>query len=87
MAFVIDQHKLVEPLYQLNQSGALSDQGEAGSKGRAFITQQLLAGGQFLGDLWISAWQSAPTDTYLKSQLAKRKLPQSSPPVISPAKP
>jgi hypothetical protein len=62
----------------------LSDRGEEGSKGRAFITQQLLAGGQFLGDLWISAWQSAPTDTYLKSQLARRKLAE---PASAPANP
>lgn len=84
MAFIIEQHKLVEPLYQLNQDGSLSDQGEAGSKGRNFITQQLLAGGQFLGDLWISAWQSAPTDTFLKSQLAKRQLGK---PVAAPGNP
>lgn len=84
MAFILDQHKLVEPLYQLNQDKSLSDRGEEGSKGRAFITKQLLTGGQFLGDLWISAWQSAPTDTYLKSQLAKRKLAE---PALTPAKP
>jgi hypothetical protein len=84
MAFLLEQHKLVEPLYQLNQKGDLSDRGEEGSKGRAFITKQLLAGGQFLGDLWISAWQSAPSDTYLKSQLAKRKLADPAP---APAKP
>ena len=84
MAYVLEQHKLVEPLYQLNQDGSLSDQGEAGSKGRAFITQQLLVGGQFLGDLWISAWQSAPSDTFLKAQLAKRMLAS---PVPTPAKP
>ncbi len=79
MNFILVQHKLVEPLYQLNQNGSLSDHGEAGSKGRAFITQQLLAGGQFLGDLWYSAWQSAPIDTFLKSQLAKRKLAETAP--------
>lgn len=84
IAFILEQHKLVEPLYILNRDGDLSDHGEAGSKGRAFITKQLLAGGQFLGDLWISAWQSAPMDTYLKSRLVKRKLAEPAP---SPAKP
>jgi hypothetical protein len=84
MKFILDQYKLVEPLYALDRDGHLSDMGEAGSKGRAFITQQLLAGGHFLGDLWVSAWQGAVTDTYLKSQLAKRKLAESTP---SPAKP
>ncbi len=87
MTFIIDQHKLVELLYQMNQSGDLSDRGEAGSKGRAFITKQLLTGGQFLGDLWISAWQSAPTDTFLKSQLAKRKLSAPTNSTIAPTKP
>ena len=82
--FIFDQHKLVEPLYQLNKDGALSDHGEAGSKGRAFITQQLLVGGQFLGDLWFSAWQSATTDTFLKSQLAKRKLAETAPATAKP---
>ena len=84
VVFILEQHKLVEPLYQLNKDGSLSDHGEAGSKGRAFIIRQLLAGGQFLGDLWISAWQSAPPDTFLKSQLAKRNLAE---PVAAPAKP
>jgi hypothetical protein len=79
MKFILDQHKLVEPLYALDRDGHLSDTGETGSKGRAFITQQLLAGGQFLGDLWVSAWQGATTDTFLKSQLAKRKLAEPSP--------
>ncbi|MEP6664784.1 MAG: hypothetical protein ABJC04_14095, partial [Verrucomicrobiota bacterium] len=84
MAFIMEQHKLVEPLYQLNQTGSLSDKGEAGSKGRAFIDQQLLAGGQFLGDLWFSAWQSASPDSYLKSQLAKRKLDSPAPTTEKP---
>jgi hypothetical protein len=26
-----------------------------------------------LGDLWVTAWQQAPPDTFLKSQLARRK--------------
>ncbi|MEO6036063.1 MAG: hypothetical protein ABIQ35_12475, partial [Verrucomicrobiota bacterium] len=84
IAFIADQHKWVEPLYQMNQSGNLSDPGGPGSKGSAFITQQLLAGGQFLGDLWISAWQAAPNDSFLKSQLAKRKASEAA---SIPAKP
>ncbi|MDQ6631486.1 MAG: hypothetical protein M3Y82_06980 [Verrucomicrobiota bacterium] len=74
MSFLVEQHKLVEPLYQLNKEGSLSDMGEADSKGRPFITQQLLKSGQLLGDLWFSAWQTAPIDTYLKSSLVRRKL-------------
>ena len=75
MEFILAQNKLVEPLYQLNQDKSLSDDGGPGSKGRAFITQQLLAGGQLLGDLWFSAWQTAPEDKYLKGELKKRNTP------------
>ena len=28
--------------------------------------------GQFLGDIWLTAWQTAPEDGYLKTQLLKR---------------
>jgi hypothetical protein len=28
--------------------------------------------GQFLGDIWYSAWQQAPTDDYLARQLQRR---------------
>jgi hypothetical protein len=78
MEFIVAQNKSVEPLYQLNQDKSLSDHGEPGSKGRAFITGQLLAGGQLLGDLWYSAWKAAPVDTYLKRELAKRNSPPGS---------
>lgn len=76
MDFVLTQHKLVEPLYQLNKEGSLSDHGEGNSKGRAFMTQQLITSGQLLGDLWYSAWQTATEDSYLKSQLTKRNSPR-----------
>jgi hypothetical protein len=75
MQFVLAQNKLVAPLYQLNKEGNLSDNGQGESKGRAFITQQLITSGQFLGDLWFSAWRTAAEDSYLKSQLNKRLSP------------
>ena len=43
-------------------------------EGREFFIKQLTKAGQMLGDLWVTAWHSAPPDTYLTSQLAKRKL-------------
>ena len=43
-------------------------------EGVTFITRQLQKAGQMLGDLWPTAWQTAPPDTFLKSQLAQRKL-------------
>jgi len=73
MTFITDQHKLVGPLYQLEQEGKLSGDGEVGIQGRAFLEGQLMKSGQLLGDIWYSAWQQAPPDTYLKSQLARRK--------------
>ena len=73
ITFILDQHKLVEPLYQLDQEGKLSGDGELGIQGRTFLEGQLIKSGQLLGDIWYSAWQQAPPDTYLKSQLARRK--------------
>jgi hypothetical protein len=73
MNFILEQYKLVEPLYQLDQQGKLSGEGELGLQGRAFLEGQLMKSGQFLGDIWYSAWQQTPPDTYLKAQLARRK--------------
>jgi len=71
--FTQDQHKLVEPLYQLDKDGKLSGEGEKGVEGRAFLEGQLMKSGQLLGDIWFSAWQQAPADTFLIRQLEKRK--------------
>ena len=73
MAFISDQHKLVEPLYQLDKDGKLSGEGENGMEGRVFLEGQLMKSGQMLGDIWFSAWQQAGPDTFLQQQLAKRK--------------
>jgi hypothetical protein len=73
ITFILEQHKQVETLYQLDQEGKLSGEGELGLQGRAFLEGQLMKSGQLLGDIWFSAWQDAPPDTYLKSQLARRK--------------
>jgi len=71
--FLVEQNKLVEPLYQMDKDGKLSGQGDKGLEGKAFLEGQLLKSGQLLGDYWLSAWQQAPPDTFLKGQLAKRK--------------
>jgi hypothetical protein len=71
--FLIDQNKLVEPLYQMDKEGKLTGEGEKGLEGKAFLEGQLLKSGQLLADYWVSAWEQAPPDTYLKAQLAKRK--------------
>lgn len=74
MAYILEQHKQVVPLYELEKSGKLFGVGEKGAEGKEFLTKQLQAGGQMLGDLWFAAWQQAGPDTFLQSQLAKRKL-------------
>jgi hypothetical protein len=73
MAFITEQHKLLEPLYQMDKDGKLSGEGGTGMQGKAFLEGQLVKSGQMLGDIWFSAWQQAPPDSYLKAQLAKRK--------------
>ncbi len=72
--YLLEQFKLVEPLYQLDRDRKLSSKGEPSPEGREFIAGQMLKAGQMLGDLWVTAWQEAPPDTFLKSALAKRKL-------------
>jgi hypothetical protein len=76
MNFLIEQNKLVEPLYQLDLAQKLG-RGEmpVDPEGRAFIENQLFKGGELLGSLWITAWRSAAPDSYLRSVLLKRKIP------------
>jgi len=75
ISFITDNNKLVEPLYQLEKDGKFSDQGNAGTEGRSFLEVQLLKSGQLLGDLWFTAWRTAPEDTYLERELKLRSEP------------
>jgi len=70
--FILAQFELVERTYQLDRDGKLSPGRGDITEGRAFIGGQLLKGGQFLGDLWLSAWQSAGVDNYLRNELKRR---------------
>jgi hypothetical protein len=81
VAFIVEQHKQVEPLYQLDKEGKLSGEGERGLEGKAFLEGQLAKAGQMLADLWYTAYVQAPPDTYLKTQLQKRKAAASAAPV------
>ncbi|MDB6168617.1 MAG: hypothetical protein JWM88_1481 [Verrucomicrobia bacterium] len=73
--FIVEQNKLVEPLYQLDLDHKLGRGDIAvAPEGRALIEQQLAKGGELLGGLWLTAWRSAPPDTYLRSVLIKRQL-------------
>jgi hypothetical protein len=73
MDYLIAQHELVEPLYQLEKAGKLNhDNLPANPEGRAFIEQRLLTGGEMLGRLWLTAWRSAAPDPYLRAQLLQK---------------
>lgn len=73
MGFLQEQFKQVEPLYELEKAGKLSGRRELSQEGHDFITGQLRVAAQTLGDLWLTAWQQAPPDMFLRSALAKRK--------------
>ena len=80
MNFLLEQHRLVEPLYRLNKQGKLTATNPGAAEGREFIAGQLVKAGQMLGDLWLTAWRTAPPDTYLQSELARRKPAPDPPP-------
>jgi hypothetical protein len=69
--FIVDANQLVEPLYKLEKDGKLNAEGD-NSEGRAFLEGQLVKSGQLLGDLWFTAWATAPEDTYLERELQQR---------------
>lgn len=73
MDYLWTTHKLVEPIYVLEQEKKLTPENEKAGEGRAFLEAQMVRGGQMLGDLWFSAWQQATEDRYLIRQLTERK--------------
>ena len=76
VAYLLETHKYVEPLYRLEKEGELTPENVASTQGRAFVEARLVAGGQMLGDLWFSAWQQATEDKYLIRQLTERNAPK-----------
>ncbi len=74
MNFIAVQHRLVEPLYQMNQDGRLSGNDDLGKEALPVLSNQIRIAAQLLGDLWITAYQNAPVDNFLKNQLARRQL-------------
>lgn len=81
MDYVLAQHALVEPLYQLELAGKLNhDNQPAHPEGKAFIADRLLTGGQMLGRIWLTAWRSAAPDMYLRGQLLKKQNPPAAKP-------
>lgn len=70
--FIEDSHRGVEPLYQMEKDGAFTPGDPNVEQGREFLSQRLVIAGQMLGDLWMSAWEQAPEDSYLVRKLTER---------------
>jgi hypothetical protein len=77
--FIVEGNQLVEPLYKLDQEHKLSPESETAAEGRAFLEGQLVKSGQSLGDLWFTAWATAPEDTFLERELQQRAAAQPKP--------
>ncbi|MDO8541093.1 MAG: hypothetical protein Q7S40_11705 [Opitutaceae bacterium] len=68
------QHRLVEPLYQLEKEGKLGNsERPVTDEARVLISGQLLKGGQMLGAIWLTAYRNAIPDTYLRASLIRRQ--------------
>jgi hypothetical protein len=72
VAYLVEQNKFVEPLYEMDKNGQLSGEGDKGLQARPFLEGQLVKAGQMLGNIWYTAWLEAPEDTYLARQLQQR---------------
>ena len=73
MNYLIEQNKLVEPLYALEKRGVLKAEVAATSvEGQDFIKARFLTGGQMLASIWVTAWKNAEDDKYLRASLIKR---------------
>ncbi len=73
--YIVEQNKLVAPLYELEKVGKLTGEGEKGLEGRTFLEGQLVKAGQMLGNVWYTAWLEAPEDQYLQRELTERNTP------------
>ncbi len=70
--YLKDTHQLVKPLYQLEHDGKLNSE-KPSPEGKQFIEDQLLRGGEYLGNLYYTAYVSAMVPA-----------PQQSPPYVAP---
>jgi hypothetical protein len=69
------QHRQVELIYELEKSGRLGQApgAEVPAETRALVEAQLLAGGQMLANVWLTAFRGAVPDTYLRAAIARRQ--------------
>ena len=70
--FIVAANQFVEPLYKMDRDGKLSNKENRGAEGRAFLEGQIIKSGQLLGNLWLTAWATAPEDTFLAKELQAR---------------
>ena len=72
--YLLATHAQLERTYQLEKAGQLNhDPSAADPAGIAFLQERLLAGGQMLGRIWLTAWRATPPDAYLRAQLLKKQ--------------
>lgn len=76
MDYLLATHTKVEPLYQMEKAQLLGNRPElpVTPEAREFFSTQFLTGGQMLARFWVTAWKSAPLDTYLREQLVRRQM-------------
>ncbi|MFZ9838112.1 MAG: hypothetical protein ACO3JJ_06260 [Opitutaceae bacterium] len=69
------QHRSVERIYELEKAGRLGQApgAEVPAETRRLIEDQLLAGGQMLASVWLTAYRGAVPDTYLRAAIARRQ--------------
>ena len=79
LGFLEETLATVEPMYRLLQEHKLVDGGPGSQEGRVFIDQRLLAAGQMLGSLWLTAWRQAAPDPVLRGALQQRAGPPAHP--------
>lgn len=72
-ALIRDQFPKVETLYRMEKAGHFSATPPDGLRGRDFLVDQLAIAASALADLWLTAWEQAPSDVFLRGQLAARK--------------
>lgn len=81
MDFLVAQNQLVEPLYRLEAAGKLkTDAATPDAEAVDFIQQRVLAAGQLLGNLWLTAWRSAAPDAFLRGQLVRQQAAEAAAP-------
>lgn len=81
MNYLIEQNKLVEPLYAMEKKGLFkADVAATSTEAQNFLKARLLTGGGMLASIWITAWKNAAPDNYLRAQLIKRQAAATTPP-------